>query len=144
MNIKDKALFIAGGTGTFGNAVLAHSLAAGFREIRIFSRDEKKQDDMRRRWADPRVKFHIGDVRDEQSLKDAMAGVDLVFHAAALKQVPSCEFFLIEAVRTNVLGVENVLIAAIAEGVKKVIVLSNYKAVYPIRAIGVSKMMRRS
>jgi UDP-glucose 4-epimerase len=144
MNIKDKALFITGGTGTFGNAVVERTPPTAFGEIRIFSRDEKKQDDMRRRWADPRVKFHIGDVRDEQSLKDAMAGVDLVFHAAALKQVPSCEFFPIEAVRTDVLGVENVLIAAIAEGVKKVIVLSNYKAVYPIRAIGVSKMMRRS
>jgi len=141
MNIKHKALFITGGTGTFGNAVLAHSPAAGFREIRIFSRDEKKQDDMRRRWADPRVKFYIGDVRNEQSLKDAMAGVDLVFHAAALKQVPSCEFFPIEAVRTNVLGAENVLNAAIAAGVKRVIVLSTDKAVYPINAMGISKAM---
>jgi UDP-glucose 4-epimerase len=113
----------------------------GCHEIRIFSRDEKKQDDMRRRWADPRVKFYVGDVRNEQSLKDAMAGVDFVFHAAALKQVPSCEFFPIEAVRTNVLGTENVLNAAIAAGVKRVITLSTDKAVYPINAMGISKAM---
>ena len=135
------SLLVTGGTGTFGNAVAGRVLSNGFGEIRIFSRDEKKQDDMRRRWADPRIKFYIGDVRDEQSLKDAMAGVDFVFHAAALKQVPSCEFFPIEAVRTNVLGAENVLNAAIAAGVKKVIVLSTDKAVYPINAMGISKAM---
>ena len=137
----NKTLLITGGTGTFGNAVLARYLQGPIAEIRIFSRDEKKQDDMRRRWADPRVKFHIGDVRNESSLKDAMAGVDYVFHAAALKQVPSCEFFPIEAVRTNVLGTENVLNAAIAAGVQRVIVLSTDKAVYPINAMGISKAM---
>ena len=136
-----KTLLITGGTGTFGHAVLQRYLQSGIAEIRIFSRDEKKQDDMRRRWADARIKFHIGDVRDEQSLKDGMAGVDFVFHAAALKQVPSCEFFPIEAVRTNVLGAENVLNAALAAGVKKVIVLSTDKAVYPINAMGMSKAM---
>jgi UDP-glucose 4-epimerase len=136
-----KTLLITGGTGTFGNAVLRRYLQSDIAEIRIFSRDEKKQDDMRRQWADPRVKFHIGDVRYEQSLKDAMAGVDFVFHAAALKQVPSCEFFPIEAVRTNVLGAENVLNAALAAGVEKVIVLSTDKAVYPINAMGMSKAM---
>jgi len=136
-----KTLLITGGTGTFGNAVLSRFLQGDITEIRIFSRDEKKQDDMRRRWADARVKFHIGDVRSEQSLKDAMAGVDFVFHAAALKQVPSCEFFPIEAVRTNVLGAENVLNAALVAGVKKVIVLSTDKAVYPINAMGISKAM---
>jgi UDP-N-acetylglucosamine 4,6-dehydratase/5-epimerase len=134
-------LLITGGTGTFGNAVLGRYLTSGIAEIRIFSRDEKKQDDMRRRWADPRVKFYIGDVRNEQSLRDAMAGVDFVFHAAALKQVPSCEFFPIEAVRTNTLGAENVLNAALAAGVKKAIVLSTDKAVYPINAMGISKAM---
>lgn len=132
---------VTGGTGTFGNAVAGSVLINGFGEIRIFSRDEKKQDDMRRRWADPRIKFYIGDVRHEQSLKDAMAGVDFVFHAAALKQVPSCEFFPIEAVRTNALGTENVLNAAIAASVKRVIVLSTDKAVYPINAMGISKAM---
>lgn len=137
----DKALLITGGTGTFGNAVLRRYLQTNIGEIRVFSRDEKKQDDMRRRWADPRIKFHIGDVRNEQSLKDAMAGVDVVFHAAALKQVPSCEFFPIEAVRTNVLGAENLLNAAISAGVKRVIVLSTDKAVYPINAMGISKAM---
>jgi len=136
-----KTLLITGGTGTFGNAVLRRYLHSDIAEIRIFSRDEKKQDDMRRRWTDPRVKFYIGDVRHEQSLKDAMAGVDFVFHAAALKQVPSCEFFPIEAVRTNVLGAENLLNAAIAAGVKRVIVLSTDKAVYPINAMGISKAM---
>jgi UDP-glucose 4-epimerase len=136
-----KTLLITGGTGTFGNAVLRRCLNSDIAEIRIFSRDEKKQDDMRRRWTDPRVKFYIGDVRNEQSLKDAMAGVDFVFHAAALKQVPSCEFFPIEAVRTNVLGAENLLNAAIAAGVKRVIVLSTDKAVYPINAMGISKAM---
>jgi len=136
-----KTLLITGGTGTFGNAVLRRYLQSDIAEIRIFSRDEKKQDDMRRRWADARIKFHIGDVRDEQSLKDGMVGVDFVFHAAALKQVPSCEFFPIEAVRTNVLGAENVLNAALAAGVRKVIVLSTDKAVYPINAMGISKAM---
>jgi UDP-glucose 4-epimerase len=138
---KGKTLLITGGTGTFGNAVLRRYLQSDIAEIRIFSRDEKKQDDMRRRWADSRVKFHIGDVRNEQSLKDAMAGVDFVFHAAALKQVPSCEFFPIEAVRTNVLGAENLLNAAIAARVRRVIVLSTDKAVYPINAMGMSKAM---
>lgn len=136
-----KTLLITGGTGTFGNAVLRRYLDSDIAEIRIFSRDEKKQDDMRRRWADARVKFHIGDVRNEQSLKDAMAGIDFVFHAAALKQVPSCEFFPIEAVRTNVLGAENVLNAALAARVKKVIVLSTDKAVYPINAMGITKAL---
>ena len=136
-----KALLITGGTGTFGNAVLSRHLQTGVAEIRVFSRDEKKQDDMRRHWADARIKFYVGDVRNEQSLRDAMAGVDIVFHAAALKQVPSCEFFPIEAVRTNVIGAENVLNAAIAAGVKRVIVLSTDKAVYPINAMGISKAM---
>jgi len=136
-----KSLLITGGTGTFGNAVLSRFLGSAIAEIRIFSRDEKKQDDMRRRWADPRVKFYIGDVRNEQSLKDAMTGVDFVFHAAALKQVPSCEFFPIEAVRTNILGAENVLNAAISANVKRIIVLSTDKAVYPINAMGISKAM---
>jgi len=138
---KGKTLLITGGTGTFGNAVLRRYLQSDIAEIRIFSRDEKKQDDMRRRWADTRVKFHIGDVRNEQSLKDAMTGVDFVFHAAALKQVPSCEFFPIEAIRTNELGAENVLNAALSAHVKKVIVLSTDKAVYPINAMGISKAM---
>jgi UDP-glucose 4-epimerase len=141
MMFTGKTLLITGGTGTFGNAVLRRHLHSDIAEIRIFSRDEKKQDDMRRRWADTRIKFHLGDVRNEQSLKDAMAGVDFVFHAAALKQVPSCEFFPIEAVRTNVLGAENVLNAALAARVQKVIVLSTDKAVYPINAMGISKAM---
>jgi UDP-N-acetylglucosamine 4,6-dehydratase/5-epimerase len=136
-----KALLITGGTGTFGDAVLRRYLRTAISEIRVFSRDEKKQDDMRRRFADSRIKFHIGDVRHEQSLRDAMAGVDVVFHAAALKQVPSCEFFPMEAVRTNVLGAENVLNAAIAAGVERVVVLSTDKAVYPINAMGMSKAM---
>jgi UDP-glucose 4-epimerase len=135
------SLLVTGGTGTFGNAVVGRMLTAGFREVRIFSRDEKKQDDMRRRWADSRIKFYLGDVRDEQSLKDAMTGVDFVFHAAALKQVPSCEFFPLEAVRTNTLGTENMLNAAIAAGARRVIVLSTDKAVYPINAMGISKAM---
>jgi UDP-N-acetylglucosamine 4,6-dehydratase len=138
---KGATLLITGGTGTFGNAVLCRYLQSSISEIRIFSRDEKKQDDMRRRWADARIKFHLGDVRNEQSLKDALTGADYVFHAAALKQVPSCEFFPMEAVRTNVLGAENVLNAALAAGVKKVIVLSTDKAVYPINAMGISKAM---
>ena len=135
------SLLITGGTGTFGNAMVHRAIRDGVSEVRIFSRDEKKQDDMRRRLADPRIKFYIGDVRNEQSLRDAMAGVDFVFHAAALKQVPSCEFFPIEAVRTNVLGAENLLNAAIAARVKRVIVLSTDKAVYPINAMGLSKAM---
>jgi len=139
--LNAKTLLITGGTGTFGNAVLRRYLKSDIAEIRIFSRDEKKQDDMRRRWADPRIKFYIGDVRNEQSLRDAMAGVDIVFHAAALKQVPSCEFFPIEAVRTNVLGAESLLNAAIGAGVQQVIVLSTDKAVYPINAMGISKAM---
>jgi UDP-glucose 4-epimerase len=139
--LSAKTLLITGGTGTFGNAVLRRYLRTDVAEIRIFSRDEKKQDDMRRRWADPRIKFYIGDVRNEQSLKDAMTGVDIVFHAAALKQVPSCEFFPIEAVRTNVIGAENLLNAAIAAEVERVIVLSTDKAVYPINAMGISKAM---
>jgi UDP-N-acetylglucosamine 4,6-dehydratase len=141
MMLNGKTLLITGGTGTFGNAILRRYLTGDIAEIRIFSRDEKKQDDMRRQWADARIKFYVGDVRNEQSLRDAMAEVDLVFHAAALKQVPSCEFFPIEAVRTNVLGAENVLNAAIAAGVKRVIVLSTDKAVYPINAMGISKAM---
>ncbi len=135
------SLLVTGGTGTFGHAVVERMLKARMGEIRVFSRDEKKQDDMRRRWADPRLKFYLGDVRHEESLKDAMAGVDFVFHAAALKQVPSCEFFPLEAVRTNALGTENVLNAAITAGVKRVIVLSTDKAVYPINAMGISKAM---
>jgi UDP-N-acetylglucosamine 4,6-dehydratase len=132
---------ITGGTGSFGNAVLARLLRSGAREIRVFSRDEKKQHDMRIALASDVVKFHIGDVRECDSLVEAMRGVDYVFHAAALKQVPSCEFYPMEAVRTNVLGTENVLNAAIATGVKKVVVLSTDKAVYPINAMGVSKAM---
>jgi UDP-N-acetylglucosamine 4,6-dehydratase/5-epimerase len=132
---------ISGGTGTFGNAVIRRLLKTGVSEVRVFSRDEQKQDDMRRRCPDRRLKFHLGDVRQEQSVRDAMVGVDFVFHAAALKQVPSCEFFPIEAVRTNVLGAENVLNAAIAAGVRRVIVLSTDKAVYPINAMGISKAM---
>ena len=139
--LNAKTLLITGGTGTFGNAVLKRYLQTAIAEVRIFSRDEKKQDDMRRRWADPRIKFYIGDVRNEQSLRDAMTGVDIVFHAAALKQVPSCEFFPIEAVRTNVLGAESLLNAAIGAGVQRVIVLSTDKAVYPINAMGISKAM---
>lgn len=141
MIFDNKKLFITGGTGTFGNAILSRFLDSKIAEIRIFSRDEKKQDDMRRLWSDPRIKFYIGDVRNEQSLIDAMTGTDIVFHAAALKQVPSCEFFPIEAVRTNTLGAENVLNSAIATGVKRVIVLSTDKAVYPINAMGISKAM---
>ena len=141
MTLNGKTLLITGGTGTFGNAVLRRYLRSDIGEIRIFSRDEKKQDDMRRRWRDARIKFYVGDVRNEQSLKDAMAGVQIAFHAAALKQVPSCEFFPIEAVRTNVIGAENLLNAAIAAGVERVIVLSTDKAVYPINAMGISKAM---
>jgi UDP-N-acetylglucosamine 4,6-dehydratase len=138
---KDKTLLITGGTGSFGNAVLARFLHADFAEIRIFSRDEKKQEDMRIALKNPKVKFYIGDVRNYDSVSDAMRGVDYVFHAAALKQVPSCEFYPLEAVRTNVLGAENVMRAAIAHGVRRVIVLSTDKAVYPINAMGLSKAM---
>jgi UDP-N-acetylglucosamine 4,6-dehydratase/5-epimerase len=136
-----KTLLITGGTGSFGNTVMKRFLSTSIKEIRIFSRDEKKQEDMRRFYKNPKIKFYIGDVRQEGGLEDAMVGVDYVFHAAALKQVPSCEFFPIEAVRTNILGTENVLNAAIRAGVKKVICLSTDKAVYPINAMGISKAM---
>ncbi len=138
---KDKILLITGGTGSFGNAVLKRFLNSEVKEIRIFSRDEKKQDDMRHALQNPKVKFYIGDVRDKRSVDGAMNGVDYVFHAAALKQVPSCEFFPIQAVRTNVLGTENVLDSAIQYGVKNVVVLSTDKACYPINAMGISKAM---
>lgn len=137
----DKILLITGGTGSFGNAVLRRFLDSGLREIRIFSRDEKKQDDMRKLYSSSRIKFYLGDVRDERSLAPAMRGVDYLFHAAALKQVPSCEFHPMQAVRTNVLGTENVLAAAIAAGVQRVVCLSTDKAVYPINAMGISKAM---
>lgn len=136
-----KVLMITGGTGSFGNAVLNRFLNTDIKEIRIFSRDEKKQDDMRHLYNNPKIKYYIGDVRDLQSIKDAMRGVDYVFHAAALKQVPSCEFFPVEAVKTNVLGTDNMLTAAIEAGVKKVICLSTDKAAYPINAMGTSKAM---
>jgi len=138
---KTKTLLITGGTGTFGNAVLKRFIETDIGEIRVFSRDEKKQDDMRNVYSHPKLKFYIGDVRDASSLRDAMAGVDFVFHAAALKQVPSCEFFPLEALRTNALGTENVLNTAMQNGVKRVIVLSTDKAVYPINAMGISKAM---
>jgi len=138
---KDKVLLITGGTGSFGNAVLNRFLDSDIKEIRIFSRDEKKQDDMRHRLQNPKVKFYIGDVRDKRSVDDVMIGVDYVFHAAALKQVPSCEFFPMQAVRTNVMGTENVLDSAISHGVKNVVVLSTDKACYPINAMGTSKAM---
>lgn len=138
---KDKTLLITGGTGSFGNAVLRRFLHTDIKEIRIFSRDEKKQEDMRIELNNQKIKFYIGDVRDYDSLHFAMADVDYVFHAAALKQVPSCEFYPMEAVRTNILGAENVLNAAIANNIKKVIVLSTDKAVYPINAMGISKAM---
>jgi len=137
----DKVLMITGGTGSFGNTVLKRFLATGVSEIRIFSRDEKKQEDMRIALNDSKLRFYIGDVRDYGSLHQAMKGVDYVFHAAALKQVPSCEFYPMEAVRTNVLGTENVLNAATANGVGRVVVLSTDKAVYPINAMGISKAM---
>ncbi len=136
-----KKLLITGGTGTFGNAVLNRFLETEIAEIRVFSRDEKKQDDMRKVYQHDKLRFYIGDVRNESSLYDAMRGVDFVFHAAALKQVPSCEFFPLEALRTNSLGTENVLNAAIGAGVQRVIVLSTDKAVYPINAMGISKAM---
>ncbi len=138
---KDKVLLITGGTGSFGNAVLKRFLNSDLKEIRIFSRDEKKQDDMRKRYNNSKIKFYIGDVRDYNSVADAMDGVDYVFHAAALKQVPSCEFFPLQAVQTNVIGTGNVLDAAIAKKVKKVIVLSTDKAAYPINAMGMSKAL---
>lgn len=137
----DKVLMITGGTGSFGNTVLNRFLDTAVKEIRVFSRDEKKQEDMRILLSNDKVKFHIGDVRDYASISQAMVGVDYVFHAAALKQVPSCEFFPMEAVKTNVIGTENVLNAAIAAGVKRVVVLSTDKAVYPINAMGISKAM---
>jgi UDP-N-acetylglucosamine 4,6-dehydratase len=137
----DKVLMITGGTGSFGNAVLERFLHTAVREIRVFSRDEKKQEDMRIALNDPKLRFYIGDVRQYDSVYDAMHGVDYVFHAAALKQVPSCEFYPLEAIRTNVLGAENVMNAAIARGVKRMIVLSTDKAVYPINAMGLSKAM---
>ena len=138
---KDKVLLITGGTGSFGNAVLRRFLASEFAEIRIFSRDEKKQEDMRVALKNDKLKFYIGDVREYDSVHDALRGVDYVFHAAALKQVPSCEFYPMEAVRTNVLGAENVMRAAIANGVRRCVVLSTDKAVYPINAMGMSKAM---
>jgi len=138
---KGKKLLITGGTGSFGNAVLRRFLNTEIKEIRIFSRDEKKQDDMRKRYANPKLKFYIGDVRDFRSVLNATRGVDFIFHAAALKQVPSCEFHPMEAVNTNVLGTENVLEAAIQNGVERVVCLSTDKAVYPINAMGISKAM---
>ena len=136
---SNKVLLITGGTGSFGNAVLRRFLDSDFREIRIFSRDEKKQDDMRKKYNNPKIKFYIGDVRDYQSVLNVVRGVDFIFHAAALKQVPSCEFHPLEAVKTNVFGTENVLEAAITCGVQRVVVLSTDKAVYPINAMGISK-----
>jgi UDP-N-acetylglucosamine 4,6-dehydratase len=138
---KGKTLLITGGTGSFGNAVLERSIKSELKEIRIFSRDEKKQDDMRNRLANSKVKFFVGDVRDKRSVDMVMPGVDYVFHAAALKQVPSCEFFPMEAVKTNVIGTDNVLESAITNGVKRMVVLSTDKAVYPINAMGMSKAL---
>lgn len=138
---KDKVLLITGGTGSFGNAVLKRFLESDLKEIRIFSRDEKKQEDMRIKYNNEKIKFYIGDVRDYRSIEDAMDGVDYIFHAAALKQVPSCEFFPVQAVQTNILGTNNVLEAAINHNVKKVIVLSTDKAAYPINAMGMSKAL---
>ena len=139
--LKEKTLLITGGTGSFGNAVLDKFLNTDIAQIRIFSRDEKKQDDMRKKYSNDKLKFYIGDVRDKRSVDYAMGGVDYIFHAAALKQVPSCEFYPMEAVKTNVMGTENVLDSAIEAGVKKVICLSTDKAVYPINAMGISKAM---
>lgn len=138
---KDKTLLITGGTGSFGNVVLKRFLNTDIKQIRIFSRDEKKQDDMRRYYQNDKIQYYIGDVRDLSSIKNAMHGVDYIFHAAALKQVPSCEFFPIEAVKTNVLGTDNVLTTAIECGVQKVICLSTDKAAYPVNAMGISKAM---
>ena len=141
MSYKNSVFLITGGTGSFGHAVMDRLLQTEAKEIRIFSRDEKKQDDMRRHYSNDRLKFYIGDVRDKDSIKNAMHGVDYVFHAAALKQVPSAEFFPIEVVKTNILGTENVLDAAISAGVKKIVCLSTDKAAYPINAMGISKAM---
>jgi len=138
---KDKTLLITGGTGSFGNAVLQRFLHSDFSEIRVFSRDEKKQEDMRLRLKSDKVKFYIGDVRQYESVHDAMNGADYIFHAAALKQVPSCEFYPMEAVRTNILGAENVLRASMEHGIRRCVVLSTDKAVYPINAMGLSKAM---
>jgi UDP-N-acetylglucosamine 4,6-dehydratase len=138
---KNKVLLITGGTGSFGNAVLRYFLDSDIAEIRIFSRDEKKQDDMRKRLSNPKLKFYLGDVRDLRSVSESMRGVNYVFHAAALKQVPSCEFYPMQAVYTNVLGTQNVLEAAIHQGVERVVCLSTDKAVYPINAMGISKAM---
>lgn len=138
---NNKVLLITGGTGSFGNAVLNRFLETNIKEVRIFSRDEKKQDDMRKKYNNHKLKFYIGDVRDYTSILNATRGVDFIFHAAALKQVPSCEFHPIQAVKTNILGTENVLEAAIANGVKRVVCLSTDKAVYPINAMGISKAM---
>ena len=140
-SLQGKRLLITGGTGTFGNAVLRHSLMLGLGEIIVFSRDEKKQDEMRHLYASPKIKWVIGDVRDYGALRDALTEVDFVFHAAALKQVPSCEFYPMEAVRTNVLGTENVCNAAVVNGVKRVILLSTDKAAYPVNAMGMSKAL---
>lgn len=138
---EDKILLITGGTGSFGNAALNRFLDTDISEIRIFSRDEKKQDDMRKKYSHPNLKFYIGDVRDRQSLDNAMVGVNFIFHAGALKQVPSCEFFPVEAVKTNILGAENVLASAIRHNVSNVVILSTDKAVYPVNAMGMSKAM---
>ncbi len=139
--LSQGVLLITGGTGSFGNAVLRRFIESPISEIRIFSRDEKKQDDMRKKYGNKKIKFYLGDVRDPLSVKKVMRGVDFVFHAAALKQVPSCEFYPMEAVRTNVMGTENVIEAAIGEGVKRVVCLSTDKAVYPINAMGISKAL---
>ena len=138
---KDKTLLISGGTGSFGNAVMRRFLHTDIGEIRVLSRDEKKQDDMRKKYASPKLKFYLGDVRDYSSVRNAMTGVDFVFNAAALKQVPSCEFFPMEAVRTNVMGTDNVIEASVDAGVKRVVCLSTDKAVYPINAMGMSKAL---
>jgi UDP-glucose 4-epimerase len=139
--LNDQVLLITGGTGSFGNAILRRLLNSDLREIRILSRDEKKQDDMRKKYSSPKLKFYIGDVRDHQSVMNAVRGVNYIFHAAALKQVPSCEFYPLEAVKTNVIGTENLLEVAIHCGVKRVVCLSTDKAVYPINAMGISKAM---
>lgn len=138
---KEKTLLITGGTGSFGNAVLRRFLKTGVKEIRIFSRDEKKQDDMRKQYASGKLKFYLGDVRDNESVKAVVNGVDYIFHAAALKQVPNCEFFPLEAVKTNILGTENVLSAAISAGAERIVCLSTDKAAYPINAMGMSKAL---
>ena len=141
MEFKNKKILITGGTGSFGNAVLKRLLNEGLSEIRVFSRDEKKQNDMRKRLNNPMVKFYIGDVRDSRAVDQVVKGVDYIYHAAALKQVPSCEFFPVEAVKTNILGAENVMVAAEKYGIKKLVILSTDKAVYPINAMGMSKAM---